>query len=249
MPAACAAFSDSEAPSITCDGLQWLGPLIGWRSAGRALGHACKASPLRGDLLVRYHAVGLNPRIPLTEHILELAVRGPESMMDGDEDIVVVFHSAALVTDIDVRGAGHCQMNADLVGLSLVMAVLSLGYDNPCRRDALIDVVKARRLLPNSLLKAFGPVDALKGNLKLSLHGCSFSEVTSRVSRFLIFFGPTTVAYRAKNEKSYQRPRFPIRIFQSGATGGNPLPVHPPESALSYFEEAALFPWAAVDAL
>jgi hypothetical protein len=91
--------------------------------------------------IVGHRAVCLNPLIPLSKHIFEPAVRGPECMVDCHQNVVVVFFSAAFVGYIDVSGSRNRQMNPDLIWLALMMTVPGLGNDNSRRGDALIDLV------------------------------------------------------------------------------------------------------------
>ena len=79
---------------------------------------------------VGWHVVSLNLALLFAHEVLQLAARGLERITDRHVGVLVGAGYVGIAVDDDVGGARHGGVNADPVGVSLVMAMLGTPDDD-----------------------------------------------------------------------------------------------------------------------
>jgi hypothetical protein len=75
-----------------------------------------------------------------------------------------------VATDVDVLAAWHRHVNANAIGVTLVMAMLGPGDYHACRGDAIVKALEPLRLLAHCRLEGIGMPDVLEHDLEGHLH-------------------------------------------------------------------------------
>jgi hypothetical protein len=99
-----------------------------------------------------------------------LAASRVECISDRDVGIFVWARCRRVAADVNMSSAGHRHMNANAIGITLVVPVLRTGVYHARRRDAIMEVLQPLRLLADGCLECIGMPDVLKYNLQGYLH-------------------------------------------------------------------------------
>ena len=102
--------------------------------------------------------------------VLQLAAGCIECISDGDVGIFMPPRSRRVVADVDMLAAGHRHMDANGIGIALVMAMLGTRDHHARRRDAIVEALEPLRLLAHGRLEGIGMPDVLEHDLEGHLH-------------------------------------------------------------------------------
>jgi len=123
-----------------------------------------------GDDAVRRGLMLLDRSGELADLILQLPAGRVEGVADGDVGILVPPGHGRIAGDIDVLATRDCNVDADAIGVALVVAMLGASNDHPRRCDAIVEALDLLCLFAHGRFQCVGMADVLEGDLEGYLH-------------------------------------------------------------------------------
>ena len=142
-----------------------------------AFGHKCT------DDAIRRHFMHLDAAFAFAHEILQL----PPCLIEGIGDrglyLFMPAGSSRVAADGYVRCARNSQMNANGIGVPLVMSTLGASDHDTSRSYPIAELLELPRLLSNPLPYEVRGIDVLKLNLQRNLHGGALHTLNQNDNR------------------------------------------------------------------
>ena len=124
----------------------------------------------RRDCAVWRGLMRLDLAFELANLILQLAAGGVECVSDGDMSILVPPGCRRVAADVDMLAARHSHVDANAIGIALVVAMLRPCDHHARGGDTIVEAFEPLRFLADGCLERIGMVHVLEDDLKGYLH-------------------------------------------------------------------------------